>query len=261
MHVRQLLLVALCSAVTISAQGVATCSGSGVSQHLVALPHIAYGGVWRTQIIIGNASAAAAAVTLCYFGDNGAPLNVAINGLSSTYTALTIPANGEQVVEPDWASLASTSEGWVGLVSSAAGLKIQGIFLWQNPPPAPAGQYTQAAAPIVSLAGTACIIPLPSGGSTLTMPYDETGGQFSGYGFANTMAAAVTFNLTFYNQTGGVAGQYSDQLQPFGHDSFLIESKVPALKNTRGTMVITGQGVVPLGFRFKSDYTFMTWLP
>ena len=254
---KHLLLVALLSVVTISAQ--TPCSG--VTQYMVALPHIAYGGPWRTQIVIGNTSAAPAAVTLCYFGDNGAPLNVAINSVSSTYTALTIPANGERVVEPDWANLTSNTEGWVGVVSSAAGLKIQGIFLWLNSPPEPAGQYTQAAAPIVSLAGTACIIPLPSGASALTLPYDETGGQFSGYGFANTMAAAVTFNLTFYNKSGQVAGQYSEQLQPFGHDAFNIKDKVSGLENTQGTMVITGQGVVPLGFRFNANNTFMTWLP
>lgn len=256
---KHLLLVALLSAVTISAQ--TPCSG--VTQYMVALPHIAYGGTWRTQIVIGNTSAVAAAVTLCYFGDNGAPLNVAINTVSSTYTTLTIPANGQQVVEPDWAGVPPNSEGWVGLLSSAAALKIHGIFLWQNPPPAPAGQYTQAAAPIVSLAGTACIIPLPSGGSALTLPYDETQPQFSAYGFANTMAAPVTLSLTFYDQNGVLAGQYSDStpLAAFGHESFAIESKVPTLANTRGTMVITGQGIVPLGFRFNPNGTFMTWLP
>jgi hypothetical protein len=75
------------------------------------------------------------------------------------------------------------------------------------------------------------------------------------------MAAAVTFNLTFYNQSGQVAGQYSELLQPFGHDSFNIKDKVSGLENTQGTMVITGQGVVPLGFRFNANNTFMTWLP
>jgi hypothetical protein len=230
---------------------------------MVALPHIAYGLGWRTQIVVGNTGAAAAAVTLCYFGDNGAPLPVAINSVSSTYTALTIPANGERVVEPDWANLTSNTEGWVGVVSSAAGLKIQGIFLWLNSPPEPAGQYTQAAAPIVSLAGTACIIPLPSGGSALTLPYDETQPQFSGYGFANTMAAPVTLSLTFYDQNGQLAGQYNDSvpLPAFGHEAFNIKDKVSGLENTHGTMVITGRGIVPLGFRFNANNTFMTWLP
>ena len=93
------------------------------------------------------------------------------------------------------------------------------------------------------------------------MAYDNTAGQFSGYGFANTTAAPVTLGLTFYNASGAVVGQYSEPLPAFGHDAFLIASKVAALANTRGTMAIIGQGIVPLGFRFNANYTFMTWLP
>jgi hypothetical protein len=164
------------------------------------------------------------------------------------------------MVEPDYQS-ATTAQGWVGVVYSGAGLKIQGIFLWLNaPPPAPA-VYTQAAAPIISQMSTACVIPLPSGGAALTMAYDNTLGQFSGYGFANTTAALVTLGLTFYNASGVIVGQYSEPLVAFGHDSFAITSKVAALANTQGTMAITGQGIVPLGFRFNANNTFMTWLP
>jgi hypothetical protein len=240
-----------------SAQSVVQGTGSSVTEYLVALPHIAYGGGWRTQIIVQNTSASAATVTLNYFDNNGVPLSVAIGGVSSTSTVLSVPANGEQVVEPDSATLTSIMQGWVGLVYSGSGLKIQGVFLWLN-----AGQYTQAAAPIVSQMSTACIISLPSGGSALTMPYDNTGGQYSAYGFANTTAAPATLSLTFYNSSGGVVGQpYSETLPAFGHDSFAIASKVPAVANTQGTMVITGQGIVPLGFRFNANSTFMTWLP
>jgi hypothetical protein len=261
MNVKHLLLATLCGCVGMSAQSVVQGAGSSVTEYLVALPHIAYGGGWRTQIVVQNTSTAAAAVTLNYFDNNGVPLSVAINGVSATSTALTIPANGEQVVEPDWATLTSTTAGWVGLVYSGSGLKIQGVFLWLNAPPAPAGQYTQAAAPVVSQMSSACIISLPSGGSALTMPYDNTGGQFSGYGFANTTAAPATLSLTFYNASGVVVGQYSEPLPAFGHDSFLIASKVPALAGTQGTMAIGGQGILPLGFRFNANYTFMTWLP
>lgn len=71
----------------------------------------------------------------------------------------------------------------------------------------------------------------------------------------------MSLSLTFYNRSGAVVGQYSEQLPAFGHDSFLVESKVAALANTQGTMVISGQGIVPLGFRITSYYSFMTWLP
>ena len=246
------------AAQTSSADTAGPGAGTSVSQYLIALPHIAFGGGWRTQIVIGNASSAAAVVTLYYFGDTGNPLSVAIGGASSYSTAVTIPSNGQQIVEPDWQG-STTSAGWVAVVNPNAGVKIQGIFLWHNPAGA-AGNYTAAVAPIVSQATPACILPMPAS-SALTMPYDETGGQFSGYGFANTTAAPVTFSLTFYNQNGGIAGQYSEQLAAFGHDAILLKDKLPRLVGQEGTMVIGGQGIVALGFRFNADYTFTTWLP
>ena len=234
-------------------------AGASVSQYLIALPHLAFGGVWRTQIVISNTGSAAATVTLYYFGDTGSPLSVAIGGVYSTSTIVTIPASGQQVVEPDWQG-SVTYSGWAALVYSSTGVKVQGIFLWHNPT-AVAGTYTEAVAPIVSQAGTACIISMPSGSSTLTMPFDETNGQFSGYGFANTTAGPVTMTLTFYNQLGATLGQYSETLQAFNHDSFLLRDKLSQLVGQQGTMAIAGQGIVPLGFRFNPDYTFMTWLP
>lgn len=264
MNVKRLLFVALCSAIGMSAaeqfkvQTVVQSAASGVSQYLVALPHIAYGGPWRTQIVITNTSAAAADVTLYYYDNNGNPLSLAINGVSSNQTAVTVPANGQQTVEPDWGGVETS--GWAGLVYTNIGVKIQGIFLWHSAAD-PAGKYTQAVAPIVSQAGAMCVIPLPTGSSTMSMMYDETGGYVSGYGFANTTNAPATLSLTFYDQNGMLVGQYSKLLPAFGHDSFLLGSKVAALANTRGYMQISGQGIVPLGFRFRSDFTFATWLP
>jgi hypothetical protein len=265
MDVKRLLLAVFCSGIAMTAaepQSVKTVlqtASTGVTQYLVALPHIAYGGGWRTQVIIANTSAAAADITLNYFDKNGNALSVAIGGVSSTSTTVTVPANGEATVEPDSGS-GTESEGWIGLVYTNAGLKIQGIFLWHNPSTA-AGVVTESAAPIVDQAGASCVIPLPSGGAALSMQYDETGGHFSGYAFANTTNAAVTLSLTFYDQNGVNVGQYSESLAAFGHDSFNLETKVAALANTKGTMLISGSGIVPLGFRFTSAYTFTTWLP
>src|ERR1017187_1399871 len=236
----------------------ATRQDAGITQYLVALPHIAFGGPWRTQVVIGNTSGTAADVTLYYFGNDGNPLSLPIGGGFSDHTALTVPANGEQMVEPDWQST-TTAEGWAGLVYTNAGVKIQGVFLWHNSTD-PADKYTEAAVPIINQSGSGCLIPLP-GSASYTMPYDETGGQFSGYGFANTISGPVTVNLTFYDQNGQVIGQYSEQLPAFGHDSFLLKDKLPQLVGQKGTMVIGGQGIVPLGFRFTQYFTFTTWQP
>jgi len=233
-------------------------ASAGVTQYLVALPHIAYGGPWRTQIIVTNTSSIQASLTLYFYGDDGSALNVPFSGVSSTSTTLTVPANGQTTVEPDYSGT-STVAGWAGLVYTNSGLKIQGVFLWHDPADVP-GKYTEAAAPIVSQGAAACIIPLPST-AAYTMPFDETSGRFSGYGFANTTNAAVTVSLTFYDATGSQLGQYSQQLNAFGHTQILTKDKVPAAANQKGTMVIGGTGIVPLGFRFTQYYTFTTWQP
>jgi hypothetical protein len=235
----------------------ASAANAAIAQYLVALPHIAYGGGWQTQFVVGNTSSAPADVTLYYFGDNGNPLGVPYSGVSSTSTALTIPANGMQIIEPDWQSTTNT-EGWVGVVYTSSGVTIQGVFLWTNP--GPPVVYTEAAVPIVNQSGPACVIPLPET-ITYTMPFDETNGNFSGYGFANTTNSAVTMSLTFYDPNGNTLGQYSQQLAAFGHVSFLLKNVVPKLEGQMGTMVLSGAGVVQMGFRFTPQYAFTTWQP
>ena len=265
MDVKRLLLAVFCSGIAMSAteplsvKTVLQTTSTGVTQYLVALPHIAYGGGWRTQVIIANTSAVAADVTLNYFDKNGNPLSVTVGGVSANSTLVTVPANGEETVEPDWQSTTET-DAWAGLVYSNAGVKIQGIFLWQNPA-SPAGQYIEAVVPIIDQAGSMCIIPLPSGGAPQSMLFDETTGHFSGYAFANTTNAAVTLGLTFYDHNGLIVGQFSESLAAFAHDSFLLKTNVPSVANTKGTMRISGQGIAPLGFRFTPNYSFTTWLP
>ncbi len=233
-----------------------------VTQYLVALPHIAYGDTWRTQIVVTNTSADAASVTLYYFGREGNPLAVPFNGVASISSVLTVPANGQTTIEPDYNSSA-TSSGWVGLQYTNSGIKAQGIIFWHKPGD-PDGQYHQAAVPVISQVPAACIIPLPSTASGYTLPFDETNGSFSGYGFANTTNSTVTMNANFYDDSGNWLGQYTEQLFPFGHTAFLVRDNIEKAETgggKRGTMVLSGTGVVPLGFVFTSYYAFSTWQP
>ncbi len=236
---------------------VATTQSAAVSRYLVALPHIAYGAGWRTKIIVTNTSSVSASLTLSYFSDAGTPLGLPFGGTTADHTDLTIPGLGQREVEPDWNG--SGGGGWAALVYTNAGLRIQGVFLWHNPAD-PADKYTEAAAPIIAAGGVSCIVPLP-GNASYTMPYDQTEGRFSGYGFANTTNASVALTVAFYNQEGTQIGAYTEPVPAFGHTQFLVAEKLPGASEKKGLMTITGDGIAPLGFRFTPYYTFTTWQP
>ena len=233
------------------------CVAASAAQYLVALPQIAYGGGWETKIVITNVTGSPVAITLSYFDTNGNPLMVPFGGVPASQTTLNIPANGQQEVVPDFQG-STTFVGWAGLDYNEQGLRIQGVFLWQNQ-----GNSTQAVAPIVSQSGSQpglfCLIPVRTN-AVLTMPYDQTGGGLSAYAFANTMSTPVQMTLKFYDQNGNNIGTDIEQIPGFGHTQFAVTDKVPALANTKGTMQINGAGVVPLGFKFYGSI-FTTWRP
>jgi hypothetical protein len=231
---------------------------AAVTQYLVALPHIAFGGAWRTKIVVTNASSTQADVTLSYFATTGTPLALIIDGVAVDHSAVTVPANGAREIEPDWSG--PETSGWAGLNYTSSGIKVQGVFLWHDPKD-PADKYNEAAAPVISQVGPACIIPLPGAATVYSMPFDETEGRFSGYGFVNTTSSPVVMTLTIYDESGQQWGTYAEQVPGFGHPVFLLKDKVPLAAGRKGRIAISGSGIVPLGFRFTPYYTFTTWQP
>lgn len=241
---------------------------SGVTSYTVALPHIAYGGGWQTTLFIRNTSANSASVTACYYDDNGNPLSVPFNGVGATSSTVTVPANGQAEIAPD-SSGTDTVAGWAGFAGGLpAGVSAQAVFVSQFPSSPAAciisipdqGSSTstsQAVAPIVS-----------STSGSLSMPFDNTNGQVSGYAFANTSNQSVTLTLTFYSESASQLATYTPSpLAAFGHTQFLLNaSGLPsALANAKGVMVLSSSSVFPLGFRFALSGTsiesFSTWLP
>jgi len=237
--------------------------GQSTTVYNAALPQIAYGGPangpggnWQTQIVITSISGQPEQIELDYFDTNGNPLMVPFNGTPTSKTALTIPVNGQMVVTPD-ATGSTTAVGWAGLIYNELGLKIQGVFIWQQ-----GANITQAVAPPISLSNATCIIPIPTS-ALPTMPFDMTGAGLSAYAFANTLGTPVTMTLNFYDQNGNSLGTYTPAAIPaYGHTQFGLNAQgLPAaLAGAKGSLQISGAGVVPLGFKFYGSI-FTTWLP
>jgi hypothetical protein len=245
----------LLAAVSLCWVAVSVGYSQSAGQYLVALPQIAFGGGWETKIVVTNVSTSAQTVVLNYYDTNGNPLMIPFNAVPASQTTLTIPVGGQQEVVPDFQSN-TTVVGWAGISYNALGVRIQGVFLWQN-----GGNSTQAVAPIVSLVQP-CILPFP-GSVPITMPFDMTGGGLTAFAFANTNSTPVTMTLTFFDQSGNNLGTYTPAAIPgYGHTQFALNAAgLPAgLGNAKGSMQISGAGVVPLGFKFYGSI-FTTWLP
>lgn len=235
-----------------------TAYSQSASPYQAALPQIAYGGGWETKIVITNLSSTPEPVTLNYYdgaaATNGQPLMVPFGGVPTSQQSLTIPANGQQEIVPDFQG-STLFVGWAGITYNELSVKIQGVFIQGT---------NQAVAPIVSLSQP-CIIGFPTS-APLAMPFDQTGPADSAYAFANTLSTPVAMTLTFYDQNGNSIGPTPPlqiQIPGFGHTQFDIRSnsQLQQLSNTKGTMQIAGAGVVPLGFKFSSGPIFTTWLP
>ena len=223
------------------------------SQYLVALPHFAIGPAWTTTVLLRNESDAPADVTLLYFGDNGQPLSIPAGDSRTDQSVVTIASHGQVSIQ--MADAQADWTGWAALVYANSGVKAQGIFAWRNS----SGGLSEAVAPVISQLGN-CIIPLPKTGST-TMPYDNTGDAFSGYGFANPSGDSTLLRLEAFDENGALLGEYTQQLAGFGHTALLLTEKITLTEGRRGVLRISG-GVVPLGFKFiEGGARFTTWQP
>jgi hypothetical protein len=242
------------AAITLCWAAVPAAFSQSTTQYQIALPDIAFGGPWETKIVVTNVSTTPQAITINYYDPNGSPLMVPFAGVPTSQQNLTIPVNGQQEIVPDFSG-SNTIVGWAGLTYNELGLKVQGVFLWsQN------GNTTQAVAPVVSLSQP-CILGFPDT-APLTMPFDMTGGGLTAFALANTMPTPVTVSMNFFDQSGTALGTYTPAAIPaYGHVQFSLNGiGIAKLAGAKGSMQITGAGVVPLGFKFYGPI-FTTWLP
>lgn len=248
----------------------AQCSGTS---YPVAVPHIAYNGGWETTILIRNTGTSAATVTACYFSNTGTALSAPANGTNATSSTVNVPANGQAEIDfADSSPGSATTAGWAGFAGGLpAGVSAQAVFVSSFSAAAPTGVCIIPIPDLTSYTVTSQAVAPPvnnSSGATLSMPFDDTNGQISGYALANTSNQPVTVTLTFYNESGSQIATYTPpQLAAFGHTEFLLNaSGLPgALANAKGIMTISSTSVYPLGFRFALSSgaveSFTTWLP
>jgi hypothetical protein len=134
---------------------------------------IAYGGGWQTTFTLVNPSAPSLAfVTLDFYGDNGLPLNVPIQGAATTtsYTFSIVPGGQQSVV------LSSTdpteSQGWASInVSGTARGQASFRRLLPNK------TISEAVIPLSTSGFAVCVVPTAAP-SVILLPFDNTTGEY-----------------------------------------------------------------------------------
>lgn len=107
------------------------------------LPHVAFGGVWTTEIFTVSWAKRERNLSIAFYDDNGSPVAVPLAGGFGSVNALTdsVPALGRRDYEAGDPS-APIRSGWA-LVTADPAIETQAVF--RNA--APSGNYYEAAVP------------------------------------------------------------------------------------------------------------------
>jgi hypothetical protein len=134
------------------------------------IPHLAAGGPWQTTITVVNTTSSPATVYILFWGDDGSSLNLPVAGLGPVPgVQFNLAANGSGVLQTN-ASGANTLSGWASFYSDSSGINAIEVFQNQTS----GQQLFEASIPLGTLNQFDFILP-----------FDHTGGYYSGVALAN----------------------------------------------------------------------------
>lgn len=227
-----------------------------------ALPHLAAGDTWTTELVVANASDQAKQYTFSFYDDRGTPLALPLSGVGNvTSFSGTVPAHGAVYHEATDAT-GPLRAGW-------------GIFTAESAPTciSPEGSALPACGRVTvqavfrSRVGTGlhyeAAVPSMTGGPGFVMPFDatafrETGSPiYTGFAVVNLDSAGIAhITCTARDAEGGVIpdGISLPPLLPHGHYANYL---FPNLTGKRGTLdCASDTPIAALGLRFIGNNAF-----
>jgi len=250
-------------------------SGTGSLARVGVLAHFAAAGGWDTTVYIINNTAAAIPVRLKFVGNDGGsalrtdagaalsvPLTVTQQSDSQTLAVTTL----DRVVNPNTTLVVAGglgmggnwATGWVDVLAAA---QVYGYAVFRY---APGGLTPGVPGFMTPWEGT---VPLQSlfTASTITLPFDNSGGFTTGLAIGTLTGGAITAN--FYAADGTTLGtqQTLPTLPANGHTSFMTNPG-PTGQNwsftngATGVVVFSGPSLIGLGLR-ASPYGTVTSVP
>lgn len=231
-----------------------------VSQYDQVFSHVVDGGTWKTTFIFTNLTAAATPFLMTFYANDGAPLELPIEGVGYT-SALsgTIAPKGTLVIETSGSSdelrqgsaffyCLDRPAGQAG--AQTVGTTVGGAAIFRQR--VPGRQDSEAVVPVSSVAD-----------SKLTFPFDNSGGFLSGVAFLNANVSAMPLSVTIRKEDGTIIAQDIFVLGGRNKLVFVVSDRYPATAGQRGNIEITtpSAGIGGLGLRFSPNGSFTSVHP
>jgi hypothetical protein len=221
-----------------------------IQQSRAAFSHIAAGGGWTTAMTLINTSPAPVPVTVTFHGDDGSPFALPSTVTQQGVTQTTSTPSVNAIVNPNATLLISTGDQIASLFGAWADVQssgpLGGYAIFRSTPAA--GPPSEGTAPLQN-----------QGSSTITLPFDNTGGFVMGVAIANLSTASAGVTATIWDDSGNPLGAQTLTIGGSGHTAFVLPNQLPLTAGKRGIVRFQSAaagGIAGLGLRFSPFGTF-----
>jgi hypothetical protein len=200
------------------------------------ISQVAAGGGWDTTIWLINRSAAPVPTRLVFHGDDGSPLSLPLTVTQPGFSQQVAAATLDEVIAPNTTlvvatvAAASTVQAWADVLSSGP---LSGFAVFRY------ARASEAAVPLQSQTGT-----------SISLPFDNTGGYSTGVALVNLSGSPANITATVWDENGNqivvqsVALTKNDSAGN-GHDSFMLPDRLAVTAGRRGIVQFQGNPAGP----------------
>jgi hypothetical protein len=214
-----------------------------------ALPQIADGGsdgVWQTAVTVLNLSGGYAPFSASFFGPDGAPLSLPIEGGNTPVSRIegTIPGMGVHTITTRGLQ-GPLLQGWVKVSSSLQSAELASIAVFR--------QRTNG------VTSNEAAVMGNENGRTLVLPFDNTAGSITSLAVVNTVqSSGLRVNLTARDEDGRVIATSAANLTPAGQTAFRLIDRLPITAGRRGVLELESSAteISCMALQFNPSGTF-----
>ncbi len=206
-------------------------------------PQFADGGGYVSNFLLTNPSSTATTATLAFFGNDGTPLSVIIDGAAATSHDVPVPSHGSAKVSTSGLPLSFVA-GWVRVTTNpSVDLGGNAVF-----------QFFKGST-LFSEASVPGVLPV----SSMDFFADEEGGFKTGFALANPGAIPASGTLTLRRKDGTEFGTMPISLAPSHHTAiYLWQLFGENAPSGRAEINLTSGYLAATALRFHTSSVFST---